>query len=302
MDSNKGINKKNINSILNKKFDEWVESIDDEHIRHLVEHNTIISGGCIASMLLGENCNDYDVYFQNFETAYQVAKYYIDRYEEIYKEDINEVEFLDLEVITDEDNDEMKRIKIKNSSGREIYARRESRKDKEEIKEEDKKSSTKKSDKKYEPKFITDNAITLTDQIQIVIRFYGEVEEVLGNFDFVHCMNYWTSHDRQLVLRQDALESLLCKELKYVGSKYPFCSIVRTRKFISKGWIINAGQYLKMAIQLCELDFKDPNILQDQLIGVDTEYFRDFINKLEESNDEKLDKTALYSIIDEIFG
>ena len=58
-----------------------------------------------------------------------------------------------------------------------------------------------------------------------------------------------------------------------MGSKYPLCSIIRTRKFIQRGYTINAGQYLKMAMQLNELDLKDVSVLQDQLIGVDSAYF-----------------------------
>ena len=66
----------------------------------------------------------------------------------------------------------------------------------------------------------------------------------------MHCTNYWTSWDREVVTSAAALESILTKDLKYQGSQYPVCSIIRTRKFIERGWTINAGQYLKMAIQI----------------------------------------------------
>ena len=47
---------------------------------------------------------------------------------------------------------------------------------------------------------------------------------------------------------------LLARQLVYQGSKYPICSMIRTRKFLQRGWHINAGQYLKMAFQVSELD------------------------------------------------
>src|SRR3546814_899254 len=75
------------------------------------------------------------------------------------------------------------------------------------------------SDPTYRPVFMSTNAITLSDKIQIVLRFYGEADAIHENYDFVHCTNYWTSKDANLTLRQPALESLLCKELRYVGSK-----------------------------------------------------------------------------------
>ena len=49
------------------------------------------------------------------------------------------------------------------------------------------------------------------------------------NYDYIHCMNYWT-YETGLVLRGDALESILTKQLAYKGSLYPLCSIFRARK------------------------------------------------------------------------
>src|SRR3546814_5103821 len=86
------------------------------------------------------------------------------------------------------------------------------------------------SDPTYRPVFMSTNAITLSDKIQIVLRFYGEADAIHENYDFVHCTNYWTSKDANLTPRQPALESLLCKEIRYVGSKYSVCSVIRLRK------------------------------------------------------------------------
>ena len=69
--------KKTIEKVLSSKFDSFTKSIKDESVRKLVEKNTIITGGCIASMLLGEKVNDYDLYFRDFETVKAVANYYI---------------------------------------------------------------------------------------------------------------------------------------------------------------------------------------------------------------------------------
>src|SRR3546814_939057 len=58
------------------------------------------------------------------------------------------------------------------------------------------------SDPTYRPVFMSTNAITLSDKIQIVLRFYGEADAIHENYDFVHCTNYWTSKDANLTLRQ----------------------------------------------------------------------------------------------------
>src|SRR5690606_25046051 len=153
----------------------------------------------------------------------------------------------------------------------------------------------------YRPVFMSTNAITLSHRVQIVMRFYGEPDTIHENYDFVHCTNYWKSWDNELVLRQPALEALLARELRYVGSKYPICSIIRLRKFIHRGWTINAGQILKMAMQVSELDLKDPAVLEDQLTGVDSAYFIQLMAKLKEHDPEKVNAAYLVEIIDRMF-
>ena len=74
------MNRKVIKSVLSKKFKDWTKTIEDTYVRKLVEDNSIITGGCIASMLLGEKINDFDVYFTNKETTLAVAKYYVEKF------------------------------------------------------------------------------------------------------------------------------------------------------------------------------------------------------------------------------
>lgn len=137
--------------------------------------------------------------------------------------------------------------------------------------------------------------------MQIVLRFYGDPDTIHENYDFVHCTNYWTSSDNNLVLRQPALEALLSRELRYVGSKYPVCSVIRLRKFIQRGWSVNAGQILKMLMQISDLDLHNPEVLEDQLTGVDSAYFVQLMTKLREKDPEKVNTAYLVEIIDRMF-
>jgi len=159
---------------------------------------------------------------------------------------------------------------------------------------------------KYKPIFLTTNAITLSNKIQLITRFYGNADKIHETFDFVHCQCYWTSADSNLVLTATALESILNKQLIYNGSKYPFCSIVRTRKFLKRGWNIDAGQYLKMAFQLSEIDLSDVDVLEDQLVGVDTLYFQGVIQALQSMRDKnsdfKISSSYVCTIVDRVFN
>ena len=161
------------------------------------------------------------------------------------------------------------------------------------------------SKEKYRPRFITSNAITLLHKIQLVIRFYGEVEEIHKNYDFAHCTCAWSSWNNELFLPQKALECIINKELYYIGSKYPLCSIIRTRKYLKRGYHINAGQYVKMCMQLNELDLNNVEVLKDQLTGVDTAYFEQLIyeirSHMEETGANRVDTTYAMEVINKLF-
>lgn len=310
---------KTIKAALRKKVDEWLTSIEDETVRALAAGNTIVTGGCIASMLLGEKVNDFDVYFRDYATTHAVASYYLARFKPVTRKGIPCAMFLDT-------TDGRIRIVIKSAGiasetgAQKPYEYFEARPEGEsagyvgevmgdpgEIQDtyeqaEDAALAAEDDGKpKYRPVFMSTNAITLSHRVQIVNRFYGKPDEIHENYDYVHCTNYWASWDGDLVLRQPALEALLARELRYVGSKYPICSLIRLRKFIARGWSVNAGQILKMCMQISELDLKDMNVLQDQLTGVDAAYFCEIIAKLKEKDPEKVNAAYLVEIIDRMF-
>lgn len=167
-------------------------------------------------------------------------------------------------------------------------------------------SDKKKKREKYSPVFVSLNAITLSGGVQLVTRFYGDAAAVHENFDFIHCTNYWTSAaGGTLVLKQAALESLMAKQLYYNGSRYPLCSVIRTRKFLKRGWVINAGQYLKMCFQISQLDLTNVRVLEEQLTGVDTAYFGQLIEicreKVAADENFRIDDIYISTLVDRLF-
>jgi hypothetical protein len=314
-----GMKSKTIKAIISKKIGEWLASIEDEAVRDLAQNNTIVTGGCIASMLLGEEVNDFDLYFTNKATTEAVAKYYVKRFK------VKNRKGIDCPIYVDAEGDRVK-IVIKSAGvasedGAEApYEYFEGSPDEaaqqyvgevmgdpgeiEEAYQDTEALALETTDDgkpQFRPVFMSTNAITLSHRVQVVLRFYGEADEIHKNYDFVHCTNYWTSKGADLTLRQPALEALLARELRYVGSKYPLCSVIRLRKFIKRGWTINAGQILKMAMQLSELDLTDPAVLEDQLTGVDSAYFIQLMTKVKENDPEKVNAAYLVEIIDRMF-
>lgn len=81
---------KTITKCLDKKMDEWLLSIADESLRKMAKKDLIVTGGSIASMLLKEEVNDYDIYFKTKETCLAIAKYYVAKMLPIYKNAISD--------------------------------------------------------------------------------------------------------------------------------------------------------------------------------------------------------------------
>ncbi len=314
------MNKRIIKSILSRKFKDFLSSITDEKVRKLVRENTIITGGSIVSLLTKEKVNDFDCYFTNLETTEAVARYYVDQFNKLHIGKCN-VRTEPPQVIIKGDR---VRISIKSAGivsentneSQYQYFERQPIEDGEDYvaniimnnlqgADELDGDALEEGKTKYRPVFLTDNAITLSQGMQLIIRFYGDPAEIHENFDFVHCMNYWISGDNKLVLKPEALESILTKQLWYSNSKYPICAFIRCRKFIRRGWHINAGQMLKICMQISQLDLTDIKVLEDQLVGVDSAYFTQLIDALKDkqSKDPNFHVNLPYvtSIIDRIF-
>ncbi len=295
---------KTIQKVLDKKFQEFLESIKDENVKKLVDKNSIITGGCITSMFLNEKVNDYDIYFTNYETTLAVANYYL----KIFNEKNVEKGYVfdwkshnkEQEKYSTPDFIEEYRVKIMfDSKG---SAKEKGLEDEAEIHELGDTIEVKSEEgEKYRPIYLSSNAITLSTHIQIIIRFYGNPKEIHDNYDFAHCTNYWLSEDGKLYVNQKALECVLTKELFYIGSKYPLASIIRIRKFVKRGWNINAGQIVKMALQLNEFDLYDTKVLEEQLTGVDLSYFAQLIEAIKSTNPDKINYLYISEIIDRIF-
>lgn len=293
------MNKKNIRKSLRKRLDRWFESITDPKVRAAAEKDAIVTGGAFVSLLNNEEPNDLDIYFRTLETCELVAKYYATKWEELHPNKMS----VTVEII---DN----RVQCKIQSLGAVMEDGENGIDDntEPFTSENEDNPLEPNPEiekpKYRPRYISTNAITLSDKIQIVIRFWGSVEDIHKNYDFVHTTCSYDYYKDEVVLPEAALLAIMNKELIYQGSKYPLCSIIRTRKFIQRGWSINAGQYLKMALQLNELNLKDFNTFKDQLTGVDSAYFDMLINAMSTKLNGDIidvDNDYIIEIINKIF-
>ncbi len=301
---------KTIKKILRNKIDAWIESIGDKRTRELMSENVIVTGGAIVSMFLNEKVNDFDIYLKTKEAAKAISEYYVKEarkldpnlapdlglrvldgaFDSLDKEYNNVLEDVSTQTTIALESLDEKRIKIFIPNTGFWKAQEEKIED----------------EGKFKVAFISSNAITLTDQIQIVIRFHGSADEIHNNYDFIHATNYFDNESNKLITNTAALESILTKQLKYSGSLYPVTSVIRSKKFIKRGWNIGADQYLKMCYQISLLDLSDPAVLEEQLAGVDVAYFSMIISILKDAKQ----KDPLFlptfewitTVLDRVFG
>lgn len=317
-----GLKSKTIKSILRNKVNAWLETIEDDDLRKACAKEAIVTGGSIASMLLGEEVNDFDIYFRTKGTVRRVADYYVKKFQEhrkvqggvpinIYAEDIEDSKGkARVRIVVksagvagegqEKDYQYFEGVQNDHDAGEYVSEAFDPLSDVKDIADEAK-DAMQDEGPKYGPAFLSTNAISLRGKIQLILRFYGDPDEIHESYDFVHCMNYWESGESKLTLKPDALEALLSRTLVYRGSQYPLCSIIRTRKFVKRGWRINAGQFLKMAMQVSELDMKNHAVLEEQLTGVDVAYFAEVIEKIKEKDPERVNSAYLTEIIDRMF-
>lgn len=305
-----------IDKVIKKKVNDWLNSIKDRKLRESLKNKIVVTGGCITSMLLKEKPNDYDIYFTDIGTTKAVAEYYLGEMAggkscNVWESD-NQGNWEITKEFDKSCTDKHIHIEIPSEgylSEKGLKSQEEQQAD-EIIGDEEKTpaeiaNEQHQEDKpRYRPVFITSNAITLSNKVQLIVRFSGNPEKIHSNFDFTHTKMYWTFEDG-VVTNVDALEAVLAKRLIYSGSKFPLCSFIRTRKFIQRGWTIDAGQYCLMAIQLNGFDLLEPRTLVQQLIGVDTTYFQwllDEVTKPEALTDEgKIDKNHAINLIKYMF-
>lgn len=83
-------------------------------------------------------------------------------------------------------------------------------------------------------KMITENAVTLSDGIQLIRRQSGEVKDILDTFDYVHCKPYYDLKDDKLYISKE--QYLLCIN-KVLKVNNPLAvKEYRTEKFLRRGY------------------------------------------------------------------
>lgn len=233
-----------IKSKLNLVIQDWISSLDDTDLQTSINtQGAFIAGGALASLFLEEDPKDYDIYLPSIELRNKVMEYYCDDN--------------DVDTFTNNKGE----TSLLHPDGYHLFP-----------------NAVKGSP---QVQAITKNAITLANGKQIIVRYYGLPTQVLKEFDFAHTKNAYCYPSGDLILKSEALECLLTKELRYVETKYPVAAFVRSQKFIHRGFTMGMADTFKMIAQINGLDLTNKEILQDQLLGVSATVAVKFVDKIQ---------------------
>lgn len=326
---------------IDKVIYEKVAALAEAHppIKQVLLKNSIVTGGCIASMLLKEKVNDYDIYFDSLPALVAVMQYfggktgaqYLVAFEAgttlpqeglirfIASRSANTSKAIEevTGIVPEEDDYDASSEEIplppsNSDTWYALYGDINMLRNYPNVKyislfyksrgfwsasDEDKKKNEI-DGLTHTVKFASANAVTLSEKVQLVFRFFGPAAEIHKNYDFVHATNYWT-YNKGLVTNTEALEAILARELIYKGSRFPLASIFRTRKFIQRGWTIHIANYVKMAFQLNEMNLCDLHVLREQLTGVDAAYLNHLIMQCERAH-EPITSSYVCDLVDKL--
>lgn len=218
------MNDEEIENVITKLLDDLISTIPYEEsvVIDTLRNHSIIAGGCIASLMLGEEINDYDIFFDSKEAVDIVTAYYLE---------------LGIDITRN------------GTTG------------------------------SYLPLFHSHNAISLSNDVQLIKKFYGTPEDVVREFDFVHCRGYY--YQGKVDISHSVRSSVSTKTLAYSLSDYPINSLVRAFKFVEKGWKLTKEDQISMGIDVARLDIADYDVLCEQLQGISAGYLECISAELE---------------------
>ena len=111
---------------------------------------------------------------------------------------------------------------------------------------------------------VTDNAISIGDY-QIITRWVGTPEEVIGDFDFCHNMFYFKD---SRIKNLTSWDNLYTRELKFNDERARDIAncIVRMNKFLKRDFTINNREIAKILLKLNDVGFSaiDIEILESK--------------------------------------
>lgn len=127
----------------------------------------------------------------------------------------------------------------------------------------------------YHVEYATANAISYKDDegkvIQVITLYYGNVEKIIGTYDFVCCQLGYCFNRKEVIATPDAYINNICKELVFEpNNKYPLNTLLRLNKYTCYGYHMNSANIIKLVLHIVRffMTVSTKEQLIDQFAGV----------------------------------
>lgn len=131
--------------------------------------------------------------------------------------------------------------------------------------------------------------------IQLISLYAGmHIEKILSKFDFTCCMgafcptqyNLEKCKDPIFILNDRFLMHNSQRRLVYnVNSQYPFASIIRMKKYMSRGYDISGLEMLKLVLKCNSVNIQNYADLRENMLGIDTLVFKELTDTMLKDTD-----------------
>jgi hypothetical protein len=159
-----------------------------------------------------------------------------------------------------------------------------------------------KCDDNYKLAFSSDNAESYScngKKIQLIKKLYGTPEYVMSKFDYTVVMCARTN-DNTFIFSDKFFENLADKTLIFNADiAYPIASLIRSRKYINRGYKFPTVEMVKIAFKINSLKMETYKDVKEQLEGIDTLLLKELTDSLIENKDKTFDFTEFLVYIDE---
>lgn len=106
----------------------------------------------------------------------------------------------------------------------------------------------------------TDRAVTFGDRDGAIIQFmlfdfFPEAKDVFDAFDFTVCMGAYDIDKEEWVFQEDFFKHAAQRQLNFhSGTRYPYGSLIRTLKYMDRGYKINRADMLRIGLALQKVE------------------------------------------------
>lgn len=258
--------------------------ISEQRFAKLILDSTFIAGGAVTSYLAKRTPKDYDLFFSNEEDCIEVV-------EALLNSDARTMPLLKKKVLRFEKDTAGTKLMIGmlDCAPEEIDA----------------------INSKHSPgviKFVSRNAITLQNNLQIIFRFVGQPEEVFKTFDFEHCKCYWKSLPTGLTAGKFYIDpkaslAFATKQLVYTQrSRFILSALYRMTKFVRRGWSVPLSTLYALTQDASTIDLTDPKVVESELLGFYGFRLNDLsaVIALSVGDDGRVDPTKLISYLEKL--